>query len=112
LPAFAPVIQSNPIQSNPIVAVDINCYQKYGEFQNVLLTQIEYDKLLLKIGEAHTKEQITSLSEYMKSHGKRYKSHYATILTWQRNDDKKRVNQSVNKTQPIKNYKSIKELPE
>jgi hypothetical protein len=85
------VIQSNPIQSNPYpkVASAINCYQKYGELQNVILTETEYQKLITKMGEKNTKDYIESLSLYMKSNGKKYKSHYAVILTWQRNDDKK-----------------------
>ena len=91
--ALAPVIQSNPIQSesNPRCQIDINCNQKYGELQNVILSQQEYKKLIEKIGEERTKEQIEALSLYLKSKGKKYKSHYATILTWCRNDDKKKT---------------------
>ena len=33
-------------------------------------------------------ERIERLSAYMQSRGKRYKSHYATILTWERNEKK------------------------
>jgi hypothetical protein len=108
---LAPVIQSNPIQSesNPIDAIDINCNQKHGEFKNVTLSVKEYQKLITKIGEQNTKEKIESLSLYMKSTGKKYKSHYATILTWQRNDEKKphKTNStSIPRSHPHDQYKS------
>lgn len=58
--------------------------QKYGEFQNVLLTDKEYHKL----EQSNLLPYIENLSQYIASKGKRYKSHYATILTWARNDPK------------------------
>lgn len=63
----------------------------YGHFENVLLT----DKELLALKEKFNgscKEKIEALSEYLKSKGKRYKSHYATILTWDRKDKKDGAN--------------------
>lgn len=59
----------------------------YGEFKNVKLTQAEYDKLIERHGETTTLSMIENLSGYMKQHGKRYKSHYATILNWIRRDE-------------------------
>lgn len=56
----------------------------YGQFQNVKLTDNEYQSLIEKFGEEKTKEKIESLSEYVQSKGKRYKDHYATILAWAR----------------------------
>lgn len=61
----------------------------YGEFDNVLLTKTEYDKLLAKFGEAKTKEFIENLSAYIASKGHKYKSHYATITNWDNLDKKK-----------------------
>lgn len=60
---------------------------KYGEFQNVLLTEEEYKKLKEKFPKDYS-ERIDNLSIYMRSKGKQYKSHYATILSWARKEDK------------------------
>jgi len=62
--------------------------RRYGEFQNVLLTDEEFTKLTEKLG-YRTGAEIEKLSAYMKSKGKRYKDHYATILSWTRRDDGK-----------------------
>ena len=56
--------------------------REYGEFKNVLLTDDEYKKL----EEINALSQIENLSRYIASTGKRYKSHYATILNWDRRD--------------------------
>ena len=57
-----------------------NKYNIYGELQNVKLTDEEY----LKIKERNLLPYIEKLSSYIASKGKKYKSHYATILTWAR----------------------------
>lgn len=54
----------------------------YGEFQNVSLTDLEYEKLLVKIGVSEIQRAIDILSSYKKSHGKSYKSDYATFHSW------------------------------
>ena len=59
--------------------------KSYGEFNNVLLTDEEYAKL----EKSNLLTYIDTLSSYIASKGKKYKSHYATILTWSRNDNKK-----------------------
>lgn len=61
---------------------------KYGEFQNVLLTDDEMEKLKQKFPSTWER-WIQRLDEYIESKGAKYKSHYATILTWARKDDKK-----------------------
>ena len=58
----------------------------YGEFQNVFLMDAELRKLNEKFGEKGAGEKIRNLSEQIESKGYRYKSHYATILTWDRKD--------------------------
>ena len=58
--------------------------KNYGEFNNVLLTDEEYHKL----EESNLLPYIEKLSSYIASKGKKYKSHYATILTWNRTDKK------------------------
>lgn len=57
---------------------------KYGEYQNVLLTDDELGKLKKEYPD--WQERIERLSEYVASTGKAYKSHYATIRNWARKD--------------------------
>lgn len=57
---------------------------KYGEYNNVLLTDDELDKL--KTEYSDWAERIERLSSYVASTGKSYKSHYATIRNWARKD--------------------------
>lgn len=57
----------------------------FGEEGLVLLTQEEYEKLLVKLGERKTAEFISRLENYVGSKGKKYKSHYHTILSWTTN---------------------------
>lgn len=56
--------------------------QIFGEFQNVKLLPEELIKLNEKFGEKNTLIIIEELSSYMASKGKRYSSHYATLLNW------------------------------
>ena len=60
---------------------------KYGEYNNVLLTDEELDKL--KSEYPDWKDRIERLSSYVESTGKTYKSHYATIRNWARKDTEK-----------------------
>lgn len=57
---------------------------KYGEYNNVLLTDEELQKL--KTEYSDYEERIERLSSYVASTGKKYKSHYATIRNWARKD--------------------------
>jgi len=59
--------------------------EKYGEFKNVFISADELKKLKEKFPDSF-EDKIEKLSGYMKSKGKRYSSHYATILTWARKD--------------------------
>jgi len=47
----------------------------------------EFEKLKTQFGEKGTNERIENLSQYIASKGKKYKSHYATILTWERKNN-------------------------
>ena len=58
--------------------------KKYGEFNNVLLTEEEYETLKVKFP-CNYQRRIDDLSFYIKSKGDGYSSHYATILSWDRN---------------------------
>lgn len=59
----------------------------HGFFANVLLTDEELQKLAAEI--PNYEEYIEKLSHYIESNGKKYKSHYATILMWHRKDREK-----------------------
>ena len=59
----------------------------HGFFANVLLTDDEMQKLAAEI--PNYEEYIEKLSHYIESNGKKYKSHYATILMWHRKDREK-----------------------
>lgn len=52
----------------------------YKEF--VYLTKEEHEKLTKDLGKEQLDYLITELNNYIGSKGKRYKSHYHTILTW------------------------------
>lgn len=57
---------------------------KYGEYENVLLSDGELDKLKNRFPDYL--ERIERLSGYIASKGTRYKSHYATICNWAKNE--------------------------
>lgn len=60
----------------------------YGEFGNVKMTTAEFEKLVQAEGAERANALIEELSSYLASSGKRYKSHYATLLNWGRRKDK------------------------
>lgn len=60
----------------------------YGEFQNIELTDDELQKLKDRFPSTWER-WIESASEYIASTGKKYKSHYATILNWARKEEQK-----------------------
>lgn len=59
--------------------------KKYGSFENVSLTDEEYQKLKERFSDYENK--IENLSSYIASKGDKYKSHYATILNWSRKEN-------------------------
>lgn len=58
---------------------------KYGQYQNVLLSNEEYEKLQEEFPHDFM-ARIERLSEYIASTGKKYKNHLATIRSWARKD--------------------------
>lgn len=70
---------------------------KYGEYNNVLLTDEELMKLKEKI--PNWQDFIERLSGYIASTGKRYKSHYVTMLNWYRRDGQRQQSRQTQQIQ-------------
>ena len=68
------------------VKKDKNDKKKRERAPTVFMTEEEYQKLITELGDPLTKRYIEKLSLYQQSKGKRYKSHYATILNWYKKD--------------------------
>lgn len=77
---------NNKENINNINIINTKERKKFGEFENVLLSEKELEKLKQKFPDYLDK--IENLSSYLESTGKKYKSHYATILCWSRPKDK------------------------
>lgn len=60
----------------------------YGEYNNVLLSDEEYSRLT-QLFPSDYLERIERLSKYMKSTGRTYDDHFATIELWAEQDKKK-----------------------
>lgn len=86
-------ILSDSVESKPPSKPKKPVKHKHGEYNNVLLTDEELEKLQAEYPD--WKDRIERLSSYVASTGKSYKSHYATIRNWARNDKKKPVNTAV-----------------
>lgn len=72
---------------------------QYGEYSNVLLTNVELDKLQTEIPD--WQKMIERLSGYMRSTGKVYKDHLATMRNWKKMDAEKGI---VGKTVTAQRY--------
>jgi len=85
------------VDKNRIEQIRLDKKKKYNDA--VFLTQNEYNKLITELGESSTAEYIERLSLYIRSQGKekKYKSHYATILAWNRKDLKGGKNNGTGK---------------
>ncbi len=68
---------------------------KYGLYEQVLLTDEDYEKLKAEFPHDYS-ERIARLDEYIASTGKKYKNHLATIRNWARKDkpQQKQANKS------------------
>ena len=96
-----PVIDNiNPVIANRKPQTKLNQTKpeksKYGEFNNVLLSDNELTKLQEKFGAMKAHQLIENLSEGIASKGYKYKDHYATILSWARRDEQKGGQSGVN----------------
>lgn len=64
---------------------------KYGELNNVLLKEHEYNKLIESFTKETIDKYIYNLSLYIANKGKKYKSHYLTLLQWMSKDNVAKV---------------------
>ena len=77
--------------------------KKYGEYQNIILTDEQYKALQEKI-QSHTDTMIEKLSRYIKSTGKTYQDHYVTILNWYEQDKDKLSQKKTGKIPTFEDY--------
>ena len=83
-----PESESNPnTNPNPKGKDNAPARHKYGQYDNVLLSDEELDRLKAEFPD--WQQRIERLSEYIASTGKSYKSHLATIRAWARKDGEK-----------------------
>ena len=71
--------------TNPNTKEKAPARHEYGQYDNVLLSDEEMDKLKAEFP-ADWQDRIDRLSEYIASSGKSYKSHLATIRAWAKKD--------------------------
>ena len=60
-------------------------FSQYGRFKNVVLSEAELQELMTLFPWDYQK-RIDHLSVYMKSSGKEYQNHFATICLWAERD--------------------------
>jgi len=86
IPAPTPA-NSRELQRTPLKLSKVKLSKdKYGEF--VFLSKDEHQKLIEKFGVAGTEQRIKDLNYGIGSKGYSYKSHYYTILSWDRKNSK------------------------
>ena len=98
IPPSADAPADPPKKSKPVK-------HKYGEYNNVLLTDDELDKL--KTEYPDWQDRIERLSSYVASTGKTYKSHYATIRNWARKNQEKGVNNSERNKRNVTEFTGV-----
>jgi len=84
---YKPKSSSSSSSSSSIKNKENILKEKFLDF--VFLTIEENEKLISKFGETGTKEWIERLNEYVGSKGKKYKSHYHTILMWANKENRR-----------------------
>lgn len=94
--SLPPVLVSK-VDTEPIKKKVKQVKHKHGEYNNVLLTDEELEKLKAEYSDLD--DRIERLSSYIASTGKAYKSHYATIRNWARKD-KEQPKQQARYNQP------------
>ena len=80
-----PIQTSVTVTVTDTVTVNKNKKKKYGEYQHVLLTDSEYEKLKEKFPKSY-EDKIREMDEAIELKGYKYKSHYLAILKWAKED--------------------------
>ena len=80
-----------------------------GEFGNVMLTDIEYEKIQERFPLDYD-DKIDNLSNYLASTGKVYKSHYYTILSWARREAMKPKERAAPKNRSTRTPEQLEEV--
>lgn len=80
-------LMNNDVMSNELMSNDKPVRHKYGQYNNVLLSDKDMEKLKDEFP-FDWAERIEKVSEYCASHGKTYKDYLATIRNWARRDKK------------------------
>ena len=93
-----------PTNNNDLIMINNDKEIKDIYSDVVFLTKDEYQKLLKQFGEKDTLEKISNLSLYVQSKGVKYKSHYATILSWERKNAGKTVQFKPQQTPQYANF--------
>lgn len=78
--------ENNTRENNTRESARKRTKKAYGELCNVFLTDAELRKLVERFNATAVQRTIDRLSCYMESYGKKYKSHYATLLNWLKDD--------------------------
>lgn len=73
---------------------------KYGYYEQVLLTDEDYQKLKEEFPHDYS-ERIARLDEYIASTGKKYKNHLATIRSWARKDTAQKPAKATKSSNPF-----------
>ena len=76
----------------------------FGIYRNVFLTSPEMESLKERFPDSY-KGKIDHLSAYLKSTGRKYKSHYLTICRW---DDREKMEASMDKGNDFPDYSKVK----
>lgn len=84
-PSSNPPTINPPIKSEEPARAKNEPRHRYGEYENVLLSDTDLEKLKEEFP-TDWEERIENLSDYMESKGKTYKNHLATIRNWARRD--------------------------
>lgn len=71
------------------VSVKKDVRHKYGQYNNVLLSDVDMEKLKTEFP-TDWEDRIERLSEYIESKGAKYKNHLATIRAWARKNKPKK----------------------
>lgn len=106
-PQLSALIQSNPNPETESKTKNVTrngAKHAFGEYQNVFLSDEELEKLKSEFPDWD--KRIENLSCYMKSKGKTYKDHLATIRTWARRDNDQQSTTNGSKKVTCTDYSS------